>query len=452
MRPPALTHVVLALLFVSACSTHLAGTDTSRDPVSAGDGDDESDHESDGEPTSDDDGADATGDVGGDDVNVDESPTDGDASDATADDDGDGDGHQGSPCAKSGRRCLPEEVLALRGIAYSGYRQGQRPGGAVPNEQQIGEDLALLVRAGFGLLRTFDADTHAERVLRVIATNQLSLRVQLGVWIAGSAALYDEANQAELARAIELANLYPDIVVSLSVGNNTLDAWSSEHTPVDDLAGYISQVRDHVAQPVGTDNTYVPFLLGQHAFADYRDVVRIFDVADFLGVHVHPFVDAAWDVWDWQLLSVSSKDRARAMMDNALAYTKDAVADVRRTSLAYSRYIPVLVSETGWKDRTTRPADAASLEIEPYLAHAVNQRWMADDLESWVHGADHDAHSPEGLFYFEAFDEPWKGDDDHWGLFDVKRHAKYAVWARVPELRPADAVEPDPAGAARFDP
>jgi hypothetical protein len=165
---------------------------------------------------------------------------------------------------------------------------------------------------------------------------------------------------------------------------------------------------------------------------------------------VHPFVDATWGLWDWQLTSVSAKDRARVMMDNALAYTKDAIAEVRRKSLAYSRYIPVLIGETGWKDHTTRPADLSSFEIEPYLAHPVNQRWLVDDLEAWVHGDARDEDAPEGLFYFEAFDEPWKGDDDHWGLFDVKRRAKYALWARVPELRPQDAVEPDPASAAHF--
>jgi exo-beta-1,3-glucanase (GH17 family) len=446
MRPPALAHVVLAACFVSACSTHLSGTDTSREPVSAGDGD--AADEGDGEPAGDGDGTDATED--GDGASVDDDASldgDGDVS-GPPDDDA---GTPASPCAKSGRRCIAPEVLALRGVAYSGYRRGQRPGGAVPTEGQIGEDLALLVRAGFGLLRTYDAGTHAERVLRVIADNQLPLRVQLGAWISGSGALFEAQNQAELVRAIELANAHPEVVVSVSVGNETLGAWSPVRTPVDDLARYLDQVRGRVAQPVGTDNTYEPFLLGHDDFADYRDVVRIFDVADFLGVHVHPFVDAPYGAWDFQLASQPPKERARAMMDNALAYTRQAIAEVRRTSLAYSRYIPVLISETGWKDRTVRPADLARFEVEPYLAHPVNQRRFVDGLEAWVHGHDRDADSPEALLYFEAFDEPWKGDDDYWGLFDAGRQAKYALWARVPELRPEGAQEPDAADAAHFD-
>jgi hypothetical protein len=62
-----------------------------------------------------------------------------------------------------------------------------------------------------------------------------------------------------------------------------------------------------------------------------------------------------------------------------------------------------------------------------------------DAFTKWVYGDAKDANSPRTAFYFEAFDEPWKNEDDNWGLFDVNRKAKYVLWSAFPDLKPADA-------------
>jgi hypothetical protein len=54
-----------------------------------------------------------------------------------------------------------------------------------------------------------------------------------------------------------------------------------------------------------------------------------------------------------------------------------------------------------------------------------------DRLGSWTDG-------PDQIFYFEAFDEPWKGGDDGWGLFTVAREPRYAIKDLLPAL-----VSPD---------
>jgi hypothetical protein len=36
---------------------------------------------------------------------------------------------------------------------------------------------------------------------------------------------------------------------------------------------------------------------------------------------------------------------------------------------------------------------------------------------------------PIQIFYFEAFDEAWKGQDDGWGLWDSGRNARYGLCA-----------------------
>ena len=47
-------------------------------------------------------------------------------------------------------------------------------------------------------------------------------------------------------------------------------------------------------------------------------------------------------------------------------------------------------------------------------------------------------------FYFEAFDEPWKGvgTEGHWGLFSVDRKAKLAMQGLYPELMPTGPTSP----------
>ena len=61
-----------------------------------------------------------------------------------------------------------------------------------------------------------------------------------------------------------------------------------------------------------------------------------------------------------------------------------------------------------------------------------------------------DENSPVAAHWFEAFDEPWKGIDDGWGLFDVDRHPKFAVSCSYPELVPSGPTEYAPTDAIFF--
>jgi len=79
--------------------------------------------------------------------------------------------------------------------------------------------------------------------------------------------------------------------------------------------------------------------------------------------------------------------------------------------------MPIVVGETGWK--------AIASGGENYRAHPVNQKMYFDRLTSWLSSSV--AAKPKAIFYFEAFDEPWKQADDKWGLFNVNRQARYVV-------------------------
>ena len=82
---------------------------------------------------------------------------------------------------------------------------------------------------------------------------------------------------------------------------------------------------------------------------------------------------------------------------------------------------PIAILEAGWA--TTASEFSAQ-------ANEANQVRYYDELKDWAAAAN------TTVFFFEAFDEPWKGDPDnaegaekHWGLFRVDRTPK-AVLAR----------------------
>jgi len=355
------------------------------------------------------------------------------------------------------RRPLAAEVLARPAIAYSGYRRGQSPDvQEYPSPAEIEEDLRLVVAGGWGFIRLFDAGPHAERVLAVIREQQLDLKVLLGVWIAGNPRAHDAANRAEIDRAVALAQQYGDLVAAVSVGNETLDDWSNVKVTPAELVVYLAEVRRRVVQPVTTDDSWLPFMLGEDGATSYADVIEVMRAVDFLSIHVYAFADAYYDSWEWKQEAVPVEQRARAMMDAAMAYTRHGVRAVRATAAGHGLDLPIVIGEAGWKDATpfspANPADPPEDAIEHYFAHPVNQKWFFDDLTDWVYGDGRDADSPAAAFYFEAFDEPWKGEwgDDGWGLFDVDRVPKYVVWDRYPDRRPADAPAYSDADAVHF--
>ena len=77
------------------------------------------------------------------------------------------------------------------------------------------------------------------------------------------------------------------------------------------------------------------------------------------------------------------------------------------------------VLEAGWATTASEFGDRASEE---------NQLRYYEELDDWATGAG------MTVFFFEAFDEPWKGNpnnpdgaEKHWGLFFVDRTPKQVM-------------------------
>lgn len=303
-------------------------------------------------------------------------------------------------------RALSADFLSRNAVAYSGYRGPDRS--TPPTAAEVLEDLQLLEQGNFKLIRIFGShDVDGKVILETIANNNLDIKVQLGVWISGPKATHDAENQAEIARGIALANTYGNIIVAVSVGNETMVDWSGLQVPPDDMVDYITTVRAAVAQPVTTDDNWAFFAND----GDKYQTRKVLDVIDFVSLHTYPLLDSVYvPGFEWKHESVAEPQRAAAMMDGMIAKAKADYNAVKAYMTSQGIDIPITIGETGWKAEGP----------EANRSHPVNQKMYVDRLAAWTDG-------PVKIFYFEAFDEPWKGGDNGWGLFDVSRKARYVV-------------------------
>ncbi len=302
-------------------------------------------------------------------------------------------------------RLLGEHANA---ICYSGYRTGQSPRtGVYPSYEEIREDL-LLLSENWRHIRLYDASPHAETTLRVIEQEGLELSVLLGAELAAElsnprcpwGAEFDDAtlashrrrNDAEVERAIALANRYPDIVAAVGVGNECAVSWTDHLVSVERLLRHVRRVKQAVPQPVTSCDNYVPWL---------GTLDPLVPEVDFISIHTYP-------VWE----------------HHTIATAMEHTIDNHRAVANRHPDVPVVITEAGW----TTASDGRG--IHPANASEELQQEYYEQLMEWSRR--------EGVltYVFEAFDEPWKGapnpfePEKHWGLFRVDRTPKLVMQAR----------------------
>lgn len=311
-------------------------------------------------------------------------------------------------------RPLSPEFTNRKAVSYSPYRTAKDNAGLeaeVIPESNIKQDLDLLVAAGFGLIRLFDStDKVAGQTLAVIRKHNLDIKVQLGIYLqVGN----DAFTQNEIARGIALAQQYRDIILAVSVGNETQIYWTANPIAPGVMASALEQVRRNVSQPITTDDNWA-------YYAGNGTDVRVLSLIDFASIHTYPEIDTQFELWDWRLKDVPAASRATAMMDNALANAKSQYSLVRSYLDGHNlAALPITIGETGWN-----AVDNSGLL--KFRASPVNQKMYYDRLLAWA-AEGKTGPGPKAIFYFEAFDEPWKQSDNGWGLFNVNRQARYVI-------------------------
>jgi len=313
-------------------------------------------------------------------------------------------------------------------VAYSGFREGQHPdrgNGAVnPGDAEILEDLEILVGHGFRLIRMYDSGENTAATLGLIREHRIPIKVLLGIWLDAEISNHEGCpwldepipdeklaanavkNAEEIGRGIDLANEYADVVIAVNVGNEVLVDWNDHMVPLERVIGYVRRVKAAVEQPVTVADNYEWWK---------RDGARLAAEVDFIGVHTYP-------VWESRPIG------------EALAYTIENVAGVRAALPGK----PMAVLEAGWATTATEFGERAN---------ETDQLRYFNEMKAWA------AVANTTLFWFEAFDEPWKGDENdphgaekHWGLFFVDRTPKLVFRERLRADQPT--FLPDQASAA----
>jgi exo-beta-1,3-glucanase (GH17 family) len=292
-----------------------------------------------------------------------------------------------------------------RAICYSGFREGQSPAGIFPSYEEIKEDL-LLLQNDWKYLRLYDCDAHAETVLEVIEKENLPFKIMLGAYIVAEmnnfgcpwgGGVYSEEQLIEnriinlnrIKKLINLANQYPEIICTLSAGNEACVDWTDHYVSVSSVINYVKLIKKEAKQPVTFCENYVPWL---------SKLKPLVDVVDFISIHTYP-------VWEYKNIH------------EALEYTKDnylAVANMYPNK-------PVVITEAGWATNSNGRG------IEPHNVSEENQEIYCNDLLHWT--------DDDGIlcFLFEAFDESWKGSPEplepekHWGLYKIDRTPKLVI-------------------------
>lgn len=306
----------------------------------------------------------------------------------------------------------PLTIEPGKAICYSGFREGQSPDtGVYPTYEQIKEDL-LILHDHWKYLRLYDCDEQTDLVLEVIRKEKLDFKVMLGAYIGAEMNNFGcpwggsyseeeliqnkERNQTQIHKLIKLANQYPEIIFSLSAGNEALVNWSDHYVPMESVIKYVRMIKAGAKQPVTFCENYAPWL---------DKLKALVDEIDFISIHTYP-------VWEYKNIH------------EAMEYTKQnyySVAD------KYP-HKPVVITEAGW---------ATNSNGRGILSENVSQdlqKIYYNDLIGWS--------EKEGVltFVFEAFDEPWKGSQEpmepekHWGLFTVDRKPKKVMQKIYTEL------------------
>ncbi len=193
-------------------------------------------------------------------------------------------------------------------------------------------------------------------------------------------------NEEQLEELIRLANEYEDIIVSVSAGNEAVPEWNQDLVLPDRVLYFVNKLKQNTNQLVTyceNFNYWIPMLK------------EVAEAVDFISVHTYP----AW---------------VKTPIEYASALSNEEYFKIRNH---YSNK-DVIITEAGW------PTKSSGRGILVEAANEDNQVKYITEMEKWSED------NQVILFFFEAFDEPWKGADKpdepekHWGLYTVDRIAK----------------------------
>lgn len=290
-------------------------------------------------------------------------------------------------------------------INYGPHRDGQHPGGPSPSREELREDLDLMLKH-WNLLRVYQAAGVSEELISLIDEDRLDMKVVLGIWIRpeerrdADGRVLEElpqaraANRQEIEAGLRLATAYPQIVIALIVGSETQVSWSDHRVPTTLLIEYLREVRARSQVPVTTADDF--------NFWNKPESLPVAREIDLVFLHAHPL---------WNGLQIGE----------ALDWAQKIYRDIQ----AHHPGHLLVYGETGWATQKHHVGEQATLmKGQPGEAE---QKLFYDAVMDWCR------RERITTFFFEAFDENWKGGqapeevEKHWGLYRADRTPKQAL-------------------------
>lgn len=357
----------------------------------------------------------------------------------------------------SGIQITAEEILGnpdYQAISFGAYRETTRD--IQPTIAQLKEDVKILSAMGVKLLRTYNVHyDEAANLLQAIREireddSDFEMYLMLGAWIDAKNAWTDEPerirdvdaprNEVEIARAIELAKQYPEIIKIIAVGNEAMVHWAAEYyVEPSIILNWVNHLQDLKKKGELPETLWITssddFASWGGGATEYHteDLNELIRAVDFISMHTYPMHNTHYNPEFWGVrddeIHLSDLEKIHAAMDRSFEFAVKQYENV----VAYMRSLgvekPVHIGETGW----------ATVSNEHYGPDGARS---TDEYKSGIYYKDIREWSNENnitVFYFEAFDEPWKdaenplGSENHFGLINLQAQAKYAIWDLVDE-------------------
>jgi exo-beta-1,3-glucanase (GH17 family) len=348
-----------------------------------------------------------------------------------------------------------EEILGdpyYRAISFGAYRELTRD--IQPTLPQLRDDVKLLHAMGIRVLRTYnvylDEAANLLKVIRELKEENpgFEMYLMLGAWIDAKHSWTDEPerirdvdaprNAEEIERAARLAQQYPDIVKIIAVGNEAMVHWATEYYVEPSIilhwVNYLQDMKERGELPetlwITSSDNFASWGGGGEEYHN-EDLNALINAVDFISMHTYPMHDTHYNPLFWGVPEeeqhLSDLEKVHAAMNRALEYAVMQYESVTEYMRSLGIEKPVHIGESGWATTSNEYyAEGGAKAIDEYKAgiyYRLIRDWSDENNVS--------------VFYFEAFDEPWKdaqnplGSENHFGLINLQAQAKYAIWDLV---------------------
>ena len=336
-------------------------------------------------------------------------------------------------------------------ISYGGFRQTSRD--IEPTIPELKEDMKILSAMGIRILRTYNVHLkEAANLLEAIRQlkkedQNFEMYVMLGAWIdcqnawttlAPNHDIESEANAVEIARAVELANQYPEIVKIIAVGNEAMVKWATGYFVQPGVilkwVNHLQELKKSGKLPADlwiTSSDNFASWGGGDSMYHVPDLEKLIKAVDYISMHTYPMHDTHYNPAFWGVLNKESNLTDTEKIDAAMLRAKEYAMSQYDGVYKYMKSLgvdkPIHIGETGWASASNEfYGNQGTRATDEY-----KQAFFYNHMRDWTN------KMGMSCFFFEAFDEPWKdpknpsGSENHFGLFTVNGQAKYALWNLV---------------------